>query len=597
MSKKGKIILIVSCSFILRLLFGLNYEFWFDDNIQVYLIGLKFFTTGQWPFWGPDVVATQSALPGALQGLLVGGAFYICQIPEAPHILLNILSLSALTFFAWYLTRRISGIPHEWIYLWVLTLPSVMHYSTIVQNPSYVLLAAIPFFIGVFEIYPFYQNKLFSPYLAFYFFGFALLWIYQLHLSWILLLPYTGLAFYFDFLGHRKLTISLKRALVLLTGIITCSVTLVPTLLKYKHLTGEAMGANMELNLLNIRSVFAIIQDFFNYSVYEFEQFLPNRSIEDHQLSGILKELIWIIPVIVFLFGIRLTQYYFLLRSFWINRGDGYWRKLFGMLALTIITVWFSFLFTEHRPNSHKYYLIMPVSVWYSLHVYNACYVASRRKWLFLLAPVAAVIVYAGLMFVYTKYNRSLYNNRELIVEAIRKHDHTLVGKRREQRVFIQTRENVWKERESSDSLTFYNDFEYHDKYNMPQNVLPNEAYSGKYSNKVDSVQPFSEGLTLSGKRISDKSFANINFKLKCEKESHGILIITYNEGKENIFWHGVHVKNIATIQQGWNNVSFLFSLPDTVRKRPAGQISFYFSQDKKSGEIIYLDDLSIKFY
>ena len=69
--------------FAYRLAFGLSTEFFFSDELQVYLIGLKFFTSGQWPFFGPDLVLRDgpiSQIPGALQGVLVGLPFFAAPV-------------------------------------------------------------------------------------------------------------------------------------------------------------------------------------------------------------------------------------------------------------------------------------------------------------------------------------------------------------------------------------------------------------------------------------------------------------------------------------------------------------------------------------
>ena len=64
----------VAAAFVFRLLFGLSSELFFEDETQIFLIGLRYYATGSWPFFGPDVVWTKSEIPGALQGLLVGAA-------------------------------------------------------------------------------------------------------------------------------------------------------------------------------------------------------------------------------------------------------------------------------------------------------------------------------------------------------------------------------------------------------------------------------------------------------------------------------------------------------------------------------------------
>ena len=54
--------------------------------------GLRFFATGRWPYFGPDLVWTKSEIPGALQALLVGIPLKLVPVPEAPFAVLNLLS-------------------------------------------------------------------------------------------------------------------------------------------------------------------------------------------------------------------------------------------------------------------------------------------------------------------------------------------------------------------------------------------------------------------------------------------------------------------------------------------------------------------------
>src|SRR3954453_23949735 len=97
--------------FALRLYFGLSSHFFAEDESQIFLIGLRYYTTGHWPYFGPDVVWTESEIPGALQGLLVGAPLRIAAAPEAPIIVLNLLSFGALSALAWYITRRVPSVP------------------------------------------------------------------------------------------------------------------------------------------------------------------------------------------------------------------------------------------------------------------------------------------------------------------------------------------------------------------------------------------------------------------------------------------------------------------------------------------------------
>ena len=175
--------------FSFRTIYGLCAEFWFPDERQIYLIGLKFFTTGKWPFFGPDIVYTQSQIPGALQGLLVGLPLYVCKLPEAPAIFLNSISFGAFALFAWYLCKRFSGFPQWLLVIWIMTCPWAMLYTTKVVNPSYVLPFAILFFIGLFETCSFFETMIIAPSLSFFLMGLSTTAILQLHMSWVLLVP------------------------------------------------------------------------------------------------------------------------------------------------------------------------------------------------------------------------------------------------------------------------------------------------------------------------------------------------------------------------------------------------------------------------
>lgn len=181
--------------FLFRIIYGLCTDFWLIDEMQIYLIGLKTFTTGTWPFYGPDIVYTNTQISGALQGLLVSIPFYLLKIPESPSIFLNILSFCSFSLLAFYISKRISDIPKWLIWLLVLTTPWALHFSTMVVNPSYVIIFSIPFFLSVLEILPIYEQKIIQPKLAFFIIGITTTLIMQLHMSFVLLIPYTVFVF------------------------------------------------------------------------------------------------------------------------------------------------------------------------------------------------------------------------------------------------------------------------------------------------------------------------------------------------------------------------------------------------------------------
>src|SRR6185436_16706299 len=105
-----KFALLFSLLLAFRTAFGLCQPFFEPDELQTYLIGLKFYATGAWPYFGPDLIVTETGfhtqIPGALEGLLVGLPLRLLPIPEAPALFLNLLSASALALFSWYAAKR-----------------------------------------------------------------------------------------------------------------------------------------------------------------------------------------------------------------------------------------------------------------------------------------------------------------------------------------------------------------------------------------------------------------------------------------------------------------------------------------------------------
>src|SRR3954452_21913442 len=127
--KRWRVPLILVLCFACRLAFGLTREFFFEDETQIFLLGLRYHATGEWPLFGPDVVWTRSEIPGALQGLLVGLPLRIAPYPEAPYVLLALMSFAALCAFAWYVGEQRPAAPQCLVYGWLLTIPWTIQFS------------------------------------------------------------------------------------------------------------------------------------------------------------------------------------------------------------------------------------------------------------------------------------------------------------------------------------------------------------------------------------------------------------------------------------------------------------------------------------
>src|SRR3954468_22180380 len=152
--KRWRVPLLLVACFAFRLLFGLSREFFFEDETQVFLLGLRYYATGRWPFFGPDVVWTRSEIPGALQALLVGVPLRVAAIPESPFVLINVLSFAAICGLAWYACAQLPHAPRWLIWGWFLTVPWTLQFSAHIINTSYILAPSILFFLAFFEAVP-----------------------------------------------------------------------------------------------------------------------------------------------------------------------------------------------------------------------------------------------------------------------------------------------------------------------------------------------------------------------------------------------------------------------------------------------------------
>lgn len=417
-------------AFLFRLGYGLSSPFQDEDPRQIYLLGLKFYATGAWPYFGPDVAPTIQ-VPGALQGLVVGLPFHVLPIPEAPYVLLNLLTFVSLCFFAWYCSKRLPEIPKWFVWSWLLSAPWTLNVSTHIFNPSYVLPGAILFFVGAIETYPFLSRGLISRQWANFMMGISLFWIMQFHLSWVVLIPYVLLSFYFQFrmVGHRALSSLAWFA----GGAIITGSFLVPTFIKYGLAggmgnTNETVGLNSKHLWRNLNIVEGVLGRFVSFASFELPRFIgPNTAAR----LAFMRQNLWLVPFVVFLTLVGILQCVALL-VLWFRKNHPRkdWKAIKYFTLATVALLYLSFLFSLKAPASHTFYVTFPVAMLYSLYCWSEF--LKKRGW----QTFAKVFIVCGLIFdVGLAANNlrqvSLYRERDKIVEAIRAKDYRLLGERR----------------------------------------------------------------------------------------------------------------------------------------------------------------------
>ena len=413
--------------YVFRLFFGLCSEFWFEDEFQIYLLGLKFYTTGEWPYFGPDVVYTNSQIPGALLPLLVGIPFYILPIPESPFLLLNILSLLSLCLLSWYCSKRTPEVPKWFIWSWILTAPWTLNYSTHIVNPSYVLAGAILFFIGAIESYPFLSKNVIPLRWANFMMGISFFWIFQLHMSWPILIPFILVSFYFQLRNLGKKIFSSVIQFVL--GALASVIFVLPTFFKYGLINGAgSTDSNVRFNPDNLMEFLTVLARFLSFASFELPRFIgPNTQAR----FEFLKQNLWITPFAVFVGIIGIIQAIALL-VLWFSKKQSQkdWRGIKYFTLFTVLLVYFSFTFSIKGPSSHTFYVVFPVAMIYSFYCWSKFFKSRAFRIFTVIFLLCGIIFHIGLA-ISKAPERSLYKNRSLVKSAIEKRDYRILGERR----------------------------------------------------------------------------------------------------------------------------------------------------------------------
>ncbi|HWN09170.1 MAG TPA: hypothetical protein VNO50_07890 [Pyrinomonadaceae bacterium] len=417
-------------AFLFRLFVGLCSQFVDADTKQIYLLGLKFYTTRAWPYFGPDALFGEIQIPGALQAVLVGAPFFVLPIPEAPYILLNLLSFAGLCLLAWYCRKHLPDLPRWLVWSWLLTAPWVLDVSTTIYNPSYVLAGSILFFVGALESYPFTTKHVVAPWLANLMMAFGLFWVMQLHLSWVILLPYLLLAFYYH--ARKGVVAFLRAAGSFALGAAIPGALLLPTYLKYGIAQGAGGTASaVTLNTENLTALWGILVRMVSFASFEVPRLLGPHTVDR---LAVLKQELWLIPFVLILFVLGTFQVIALMLT-WFRRDhpDAGWKAIKYLLLFNLVVAYVGCLFSIKPPQSNHLYVTLPIPMIYSFYCWSWFWHTQRRQ---LFAKVFGVMIACGIIFHVglALHNRpliSLYSERSLVESAILNKDYKILGERR----------------------------------------------------------------------------------------------------------------------------------------------------------------------
>jgi hypothetical protein len=434
MGKRAKFIIPLLLLLGLRLAFGL----WappvqpVTDEIQTFLLGLKFYTTGAWPYYGNDVITPPDNLvlqtqdPGPLEGLLVGGPMVLWHSPMASFLFLNLFTLTGFTFLAWYSHKRLPRFSLWFILAWALTAPWSIHYSTGMINMSYTIGLACLFFPALLESIPSLNVGCFSRSLANALMGLTLAGWMQLHRTFVLILPMVLVSFYFQWKETRKA----DGPLYFLAGGLPFWALVVPTLLRPDyHLFRDVTGFSPGLNLQHVRAFFTILVQFFALGSFEMPRFIGMHTAERAQY---LASDLYLMPgFFLWYFGflqvLILVGYLFVSKD---SRTD--WQPVRFLTILAFLTVFGTLLFTVKNPDVNTFCEMLPLVLLYSFYVWDKWWAnrwGRRTLWFFL----ACVLVFqTAFIFSQRPLNKSFYlMDQAAMTQAIDTKNYHLLGERR----------------------------------------------------------------------------------------------------------------------------------------------------------------------
>jgi hypothetical protein len=430
---RWRVLLILVACFAFRLLFGLSREFYFEDTTQIFLLGFRYYATGVWPLFGPDVVWTRSEIPGALQALLVGLPLKVVAVPEAPYVLLNLLSFAAIAALAWYVCEQLPKAPRWLIWGWFLTIPWTLEFSTHLINTSYILAPAILFFLGFFEALPDFSLRRLSPPVAFALMGFSAAWLMQIHMSWPLLLPFAALAWVSrrtDGTGALAM-----NAAAFFAGAMIPGALLLPTLARYGvHAGSGGVLRNFQPHWVSPWIIVTTLARFLSFASLEISRFV---ALDGAKRLEFLGRHVWLIPAAIVVWIVGVVQPVWMvvdgirpIRRWPESMPRPKWSVLRLLVAASVLLVYASYWFVMEPPQAHAFYVLSPIalvfaSFWWML------YDSPKARQIAAGVLIVNVAFHAGLAWAQAP-ELSLYKRRAVVAAAVRLKQPEMLAHRRD---------------------------------------------------------------------------------------------------------------------------------------------------------------------
>jgi hypothetical protein len=411
--------------FAFRLCYGLCYEFFFEDFTQIFLIGLRAYAGGRWPYFGADVVWTESQIPGALQGLMVSLPLTVAPIPEAPFVLLGLVSMAALSLLAWYICLRLPALPRWLVWGWLMTIPWTLNFSTSLINTSYILPGAIVFFVGFFEACPWFSLGRLRGWLALAMMGFGLGWVIQIHMSWPLLLPYAGVALLARVRsGWRR---AARDVAWFAAGFAVPGALLLPTLVTF-GLHGGGTARNLHLHLVSPGVLVTTLARLLSFASLEVLRFMGHDTAKRVVM---LSRNPWLAPLAAVVWTVGILHP-LLMAWLWFRRDHparADWPAFRLLVVASILVIYAAYFFVMEPPQAHAFYALSPIALVFAAYCWS--FVDGPRARRVAAAVMGVSIVFHAGLALALGPGRSMYKNRAVVAAAVSEREPSYFAHRR----------------------------------------------------------------------------------------------------------------------------------------------------------------------
>lgn len=416
-------ILLVSILVCFRIFFGIQINFNHEDYEQIYLIGLEYAFNDTWSYWGPDVVWSETRLPGGMQGFLAGFPLQVYNHPYSPIFFSNLLSAIGLILLALYGKKRFPSLNLNFLLALFLLLPFYLYHGTVLLNTAYLIFTGALLFIPVFELF-IYRDKLIFKQVGIYFalMSFSLFITYQIHLTWVVYIPFFIVLLFLEIKNKTPQLWTVPIYIIL--GALISGSFLIPTIIDYGSVIYLNNEDNLNFDPKSFLRIFELFGRYFSFATYDVIITYNFYEVATYKSYFSLISL-WAIKIFSFFqFALIWIGFYKMKKTIDFKRT----LILFGLTLLTAIVL---FSISNKHLESRTYLILFPVPLWLSLYGYEYWFKTDWIKKLTYGITALSFLAFLSVSVANYKGEFSFNSKKTEIEKALKERNPEAFGERR----------------------------------------------------------------------------------------------------------------------------------------------------------------------